>query len=110
MNVRHEKVQEYKTKRDVKRNGSISSDTSIELPETKDNEVAAKRKAYQHFLKEEKLKAGYGYNDNKMSKEDEAIVENAVISKLAAWNKERKKRKDDSLTYNFNSTSNPDFF
>ena len=106
LNVRHEKVQEYKMKTDVKRNGSISSDTSIELPETKDNEVAAKRKAYQHFLKEEKLKAGYGYNDNKMSKEDEAKVENAVISKLAAWNKERKKRKEDSLTYNFNSSKN----
>ena len=48
-------------------------------------------------------KLGYRRDSDTMSKEDKAKVEEAVIGKLASWNKSRNKAKKLSSTYNFNA-------
>lgn len=75
----------------------------IELPKTKDKDVAARRAAYKFFYSQEMRKLGYRRDSDTMSKEDKAKVEEAVIGKLAAWNKSRTQVKKSSSTYNFES-------
>ena len=82
------------------------SPSLIELPETKDKEVNARRAAYKFFYSQEMRKLGYRRDSDTMSKEDKAKVEEAVIGKLASWNKSRKKAKKSSSTYNFNAIEN----
>ena len=82
------------------------SPSLIELPETKDKEVTARRAAYKFFYSFEMRKLGYRRDSDTMSKEDKAKVEEAVIGKLASWNKSRKKAKKSSSTYNFNAIEN----
>lgn len=76
----------------------------MEIPVTKDEEVTARRAAYQYFYEQEKRKAGYRYDNDKMSEDDKAKVEEAVIGKLAAYNKEMKQKQKDILKYEFNAT------
>lgn len=85
-------------------NKKTKSALPTEIPVTKDEEVAARRAAYQYFYKQEKRKAGYRYDSDKMSKEDKASVEEAVISKLAVYNKQMKKKQKDHFKYDFNAT------
>ena len=59
---------------DDKSNENIRKKTKpalpTQIPVTKDEEVAARRAAYQYFYNQEKRKAGYRYDSDKMSKED----------------------------------------